>query len=279
MQGVVSQDEILAQLIYLVSLAEAACAGKVVGDPRPVPTLPAGLILVGLITGDDHGVITASEIYFGYVCTDGTRFYIVIRGTEHFLEWVEDAEFGLVAHPYGGGVEVGFWTVYGSLRYEGRPLIEGLRALIVEQRAATDNAFVTVIGHSLGGPLAIYAAFDLARNNVDVAVACRPFACPKPGDAAFVRAFATAVPDHLITNYALDLVPRLPLEERFIEPPFVRNIAPSMASARIRFGLACNHHSVSYCALLDYGYADWKTIPDGACIKGPRLSEPAVVNA
>jgi hypothetical protein len=266
-----SHETALARLVYLVGLAEAACAGKVVGDPRPAPALPPGLRLVGLITGDDHGLVTASEIYFGYVCTDGVRFYVVLRGTEHFLEWIEDAEFGFVAHPYGGSVEVGFWSVYNSLRYEGQPLIEGLRTAIPSGFVDRTGGWgpVTVIGHSLGGPLAIYAAFDLVKAGA-TRIACRPFACPKPGDADFAQVFDEAVPDHLVTNYTLDLVPHLPLDEDFEPMAYVQEIMPSSASARVRFSLACNHASLSYAALLDYGYADWSATANAACVKGPR---------
>lgn len=254
-------DMALARLIWLVSIAEIACQGRVVGDIRPEPVLPTGFRLIGLITGDDHGLITAQEIYFGFVASDGVRTYVVIRGTEHFLEWVEDAEVGLVAHPYGGRVEVGFWSVYGSLRYEGLPLISGLAA-------ALGSVPVTVIGHSLGGPLAIHLAFDLVKAT-SLKVACRAFACPKPGDTAFAAAFATAVLDHLVINYSRDVVPHLPLNEDFVQLPLVKTIYPTLNIAEIKFSLACNHHATSYAALLDYTIADWSEV-GATCVLGLR---------
>lgn len=259
-----STDTELAMFALLVSIAETACKGRVVGvHPPPEPTLPAGLRVVGLITGDDHGVFTAQEIYFGFVASDGRRFYVIIRGTEHFLEWIEDAEFGFVSHPYGGRVEVGFWTVYQSLRCNKLPFVDGIRVLVAQSD-------VVVIGHSLGGPLATHAAFDLTR--AGLSVECYPIACPKPGDTAFAAAFAAAVPNHLVVNYSIDLVPHLPTIGGFVALPNTHIITPTTARAKIKFSLGCNHAATSYIAMLDP--ATYARTTQGECVSG----KTAVIN-
>jgi hypothetical protein len=48
----------------------------------------------------------------------------------------------------------------------------------------------------------------------------------------------------------------------------------SQMQADIRFGPTCNHHVLCYCAALDYGLADWKTMGPrddklAVCIRGP----------
>jgi hypothetical protein len=250
----------LAQLVFMTGLAEDFCRSAVVGDPRPDLTLPAPWQVVGFVTGDDRAMLTARELYFGFLATDETRYRLVFRGTEHFVEWVDDAEFGTVAHPVAGLVEVGFWSIYTTLRYEGRPLVEGVLD------AVGPVAALDVVGHSLGGPLAIYAAYDVAEYN-HRPLACYPFACPKPADAAFGAAFATAVPCHLVTDYALDIVPQLPFSSPFVALPKLSRITRKTALARIEFGLACNHHSFSYAAMIDPTLADWSKLPNFDCVR------------
>lgn len=250
-------DANLAQYALLVDLAERSCAGRVPRDgDKPPVALPAGWTLVGFVTGDDHGVITATEIYFGFLIRDAAgRYVLVIRGTERFLEWVEDGEFGMVEHPLGGRVEVGFWSIYGSLRYEGAPIVTGLAGVVEGSKSP-----ITIVGHSLGAPLATYLTLDLEQ--AGAAVALRAFASPKPGDARFAAVFDLAVFDYLVTNYELDLVPRLPLLDDFISLIKLRKVTKAGAKAKIGSGLGCRHHVTSYAAMLDYASrADWSECP------------------
>ena len=100
------------------------------------------------------------------------------------------------------------------------------------------------------------------------------FASPRPGDAAFGKAFDERVFAYQVWNYELDAVPRVPFGPDYAALPKINWIGLHQAQTRIRFDLGCNHHIFSYAAMLNYTVLDWLKLPAmdsgcAACIKGP----------
>lgn len=251
-----------------------------IADPR---LLPRGYRIVGYLTGTDcvfrcgRTITVGSMVCYGYlaesVATPGT-FIVAIRGTEGILEWIEDGEFAPVPHRVAGQVEAGFYGIYQSLEYRSadNKIWQVAAAGIA---TAVGPGSVTVLGHSLGAPLASYLAFDLANplllgQRVDACL----FASPRPGDTAFGAAFTARLASYRVYNYELDVVPRVPRGPDYTDLPLVTWIGIHSAKAHIKFDLACHHHLVSYCSMLDYDLLDWTKMPacdlaNAQCIKGP----------
>jgi triacylglycerol lipase len=77
------------------------------------------------------------------------------------------------------------------------------------------------------------------------------FASPHTGDPAWATIFDQMVSEYRLFNYILDIVPHVPAV-LYGTLPKATVIQPRSAQAGIRLDLGCNHHLLSYCALLDY---------------------------
>ena len=246
--------------------------------PTADPRLSPDWQLLGHLTAVDaiwRGQ-PGQKVSFGFLArstVDPNQYVVAIRGTDEFVEWVEDAIFDTVPHPVAGEVEAGFWGLYESLEYQGAALLgaperaaEGIAA------AVGPKGRVTVVGHSLGSALASYLTFDLAALMAD-RVSAALFASPRPGDAAFAQAFDKRVAHYTLFNYSLDAVPHVPFGLGYSALPQATVITPDAGRSRIRFDLFCGHHAVSYIALLDPSILKTLTLqaPDSGyttCIKG-----------
>ena len=271
----------------------------------PVPAAgltAAGWQVVAYVTGTDtvlrRGVagpmqMAGTTICYGFAARNAAgELAVVIRGTDGFVEWIEDAEFVRIPYrpatalPAGAPaitVEQGFWGVYSSLRLvdpSGADL--GVLAPAVVALAGATGP-VTVVGHSLGSALATYLTLDLARAGLGARVSACLFASPHPGDQAFVMLFDQTIADYRLFNYILDIVPRVPPGLGYAALPRRTVIRPSTAEAAIRFDIGCNHHVICYCAMLDYEETMNATnpVPPGevgskACILGPETGESTI---
>lgn len=216
-------------------------------------------------------------VFFGLVARHRERgdYAVLIRGTEQRIEWLEDAEALFEPHPLGGLVEQGFWSIYRSMTFSPlapQPQLLTAAAGII-QMIEDSGATITVIGHSLGAPLAAYLALDLAAalgTTRTGTVNALMYACPKPGDGTFGHTFDTTVghENYAVFNWIRDVVPRLPLGLPFglgfQSLPNVTHIKPSTGKARIADGLYCNHSALSYAALL----GGTTVTPSNPCIEG-----------
>lgn len=202
-----------------------------VGGSLTPPAAPgltaAGWTIRAYITGNDTLFakgplqLKGDVVYYGYLAERAPReLAAVIRGTDDFVEWVEDGEFPPI--PYAPQiplpprqtpilVEQGFWTLYASMQLIG-PTGAALGALAPAiTNAAGSTGMVTVVGHSLGAALATYLTLDLARGGLGARVSACLFASPQTGNQAFVTLFDQTIRDYRLFNYILDLVPRVPL--------------------------------------------------------------------
>lgn len=269
--------------------------------PTPSPALSkSGWTLLAYVTGQDALLskgplkVDVKTVCYGYVARKNVdEFVVAIRGTDGFVEWVEDGEFAPVPYapafklPPGQGpvfVEQGFWAVYstmGLVSPSGVAIAGTLAQAVANMVGAAGK--VTVLGHSLGAALATYLAIDLARGALgDRASGCL-FASPYTGDQAFADLFDKSVDDYRLFNYALDLVPKVPFGLGYAALPRCTIIRPATAEARIRFEIACNHHVVCYCAMLDYEGTRLAITPVPAgeetsapCILGPETGRPSL---
>jgi triacylglycerol lipase len=276
------------------------------GSLTPPPAaglVAAGWNVVGYVVGTDtvlpRGVrgpprMAAQTVCYGFAARNAAgELVVVIRGTDGFVEWVEDAEF--VPIPYAPAtalpagspaitVEQGFWNIYASLRLvdpSGAAL--GVLAPAAGQLAGAGGP-VTIVGHSLGSALATYLSLDLARAVLGARVAACLFASPQPGSQSFAALFDRTVADYRLFNYILDIVPRVPPTGLgYAALPRRTVLRPSTAEAAIRFDIACNHHVICYCAMLDYDETSKATtpVPPGEedskpCILGPETGAPSV---
>jgi len=273
--------------------------------PPPAPGLvAAGWNILAYITGKDSLLperppkgplpLIDQTVYYGYLAQRAPGEMIaVIRGTDGFVEWVEDAEFlpvpyaPRIALPAGLGtmlVEKGIWTLYASLQLispKGESL--GPLAPAVITAAGTAGTLVTAVGHSLGAALATYLTLDLARGGLGERVSACLFASPQTGNQAFVKLFDQTITDYGLFNYLLDIVPRVPPGPGYSPLPRRTVIQPATAEAKIRFDIGCNHHVICYCAMLDYEGTMRATTPvpageedSATCILGPETGNPSL---
>lgn len=138
--------------------------------------------------------------YFGF-CASGVNGLgcIAFRGTETPGEWVQD--FAAIPTPnlHGQGtVHLGFQDVYEKIR---SAVVENLRKLETVSE-------VIIIGHSLGGALALLCAADLAQSRT---VSVVTFATPNVGKKDFCCWADSHIKQCLNLANVYDLVPRVPL--------------------------------------------------------------------
>jgi triacylglycerol lipase len=238
-------------------LAMLACAAEEMFDAAYPAKCPIAHPLLGELGWTLKGHLTAVDAltgigvraYYGFLATCGASTYaIVVRGTQSVLEWLKDAEFALTPHPVAGCVETGFWSIYETMRYRTlsgfvRPLLPGLLAEIGAGQ-------VTVIGHSLGAPIATYLQLDLnSIPSTGISTSGRFFASPRPGDVAFATIASAALTDYCVYAYEEDLVPKVPIGFGYRE---LANLVTLPTSGDVaRTNPAAWHHSTTYGYLLD----------------------------
>ncbi|HEY1930907.1 MAG TPA: lipase family protein [Acetobacteraceae bacterium] len=274
--------------------------------PAAAGLTASGWTIVAYIIGQDTPLIgendkpipgplkmLAANVCYGYLAQRAPgEFVAVVRGTDGFVEWIEDGEF--FAIPYAPAlalesvtstptVELGFWSLYDRMQ-----LITPAKASLGALAPAIANAVgkdgsLTVVGHSLGSALATYLTLDLGRGSLKGRVTACLFASPHTGNQAFVQLFDAAIANYRLFNYILDVVPRVPLGLGYDPLPRRTVIQPATAEANIRAQPACNHHVICYCAMLDYE----GTLPviqsppadeasSAVCILGPETGKPSL---
>lgn len=198
---------ILCAELGLIAYAPGFLTDPVATVGRLLPALP-GRNLDQLIMGKDPAV---GSVPFGFITEGSDDFIVTIRGTQmpdgSLIEWLDDFDAVLEPCPWDSGSRWhrGFGRVYSTLTIAGVKLGEWLAAMKI-----TAAKPVKVHGHSLGGPLATYAA---DQGGLDAPVL---FASPKPGDGAYrARLRNRWLPSLGVnrTSYANpnDAVPKVPI--------------------------------------------------------------------
>ncbi|KAL5208707.1 hypothetical protein ABZP36_033142 [Zizania latifolia] len=198
---------------------------------------------------------------------------IVLRGTATCLEWAENLRASLVpingeSGEDGGAqqpkVARGFLSLYKTAGEKVKSLsedvIDEVRRLMDKYKG--EELSITVVGHSLGGALALLVADEIATTVPDAPpVAVVSFGGPKVGNAAFVEKLQKSKKVNVlrIVN-AGDMVtkvpgvmPRLPLTKEQYQHVGAELSIDSKNSPCLRpdAGPACRHDLEAYLHLID----------------------------
>jgi hypothetical protein len=224
-------------------------------DPPQPSYFPADWNLYANITMDPSALWESQVQFVGFIAqstADPTKFGIVFRGTEGDLDWIMNAEFWMdpfIEIPNGGNVEHGFLVLYRTL--EGILQVGGETRRLEEILASLPlNSNLVLVGHSLGGALAILQAAVLSGTEITAAPALYTFAAPMVGDLQFASAFNALVPDSVRIYNLPDVVPNLPgtlLGYSQLQTGFAVN---SLLNPNIAWGPMCFHSLFVYLYLL-----------------------------
>ena len=182
-----------------------------------------GLTIEAVIDGVDP---TRGPTLFGFIASapDGST-YCAIRGTTNAIEGFEDAEFAQSACPLvpGANWEDGFGQVFNSLTVAGQSLPDFLG-----ESPLVDPANMIFTGHSLGAPLALFAALSHGAKAVHL------FESPRPGNAALAAAVQASSWFPASTAWAVDedWVPDWPKGLWPLVPDYKPGIPPRILSSR-----------------------------------------------
>ena len=211
------------------------------------------------------------------------NFVLALRGTEGWVEWLDDAMARLVRFrqvPNVGRVEQGFNKIYSTLKVVKRHGASSLPAAKapaareetapsfadqVEQLADTleepevmrmakerrpRRSFV-VTGHSLGSALAtLFVMENKEKNKFDISTVCT-FASPRVGNAEFVNQF-NRLP---LTSWRIvntqDIVPKVPLHAPFFDYQHVAMPYEFSSAGEVKGNPLCWHSMCTYLHWLD----------------------------
>ncbi|MGC3988373.1 MAG: lipase family protein [Chthoniobacteraceae bacterium] len=154
---------------------------------------------------------------FGFVLSKGNDVFIIIRGTQTQLEWVDDFTFQptpfIEGKPEWGKTTQGFKSLYDQI-------FPGISTALDQLKASGNplsNIYIT--GHSLGAALAHLVATGLyatkALNSTSYT-----FSGPRTGDSAFATSYQTAALATWRIFNTEDIVPDVPpATVQMDEPP------------------------------------------------------------
>ena len=139
-------------------------------------------------------------IYHGFMLKSPKNNIIVFRGTQEPDEWIANINAAQTDYrsnnTQAGQVHQGFYSLYAN------NLAAPIRKAI-KQFAPNIPCYVT--GHSLGGAMAVLAAFDLASSYAEFRQQIRmySYASPRVGNPNFAQSFNRHVPNsYRVVNYA-----------------------------------------------------------------------------
>lgn len=191
------------------------------------------------------------EVSIGLICQENKTgdVAVAIRGTEGILEWIHDAEFGLVPCPFlagAGHTEDGFTAVYSSLRTGAAPDSPTVVNALAKLPQPVNS--VTICGHSLGGALATLLALDVAAHTVFTAPAVYTYGSPRTGDSLFASTYDQVVKNSYRVTNRLDVVTALP--PTFVGYEHVLTPAELNPVRLVKCTLICEHSLATYLYLL-----------------------------
>ncbi|WP_035991608.1 lipase family protein [Leptolyngbya sp. KIOST-1] len=157
------------------------------------------------VESQDNGFTDTQVAILNQLNSD--RLYIVFRGSDKSVDWINNFQFRQQIYPYSdGNTEVkfhqGFMMAYFAVR---KQLLEAMDNFSGQQ--------VIVTGHSLGGALATVAALDLQYNlgkKRDLRFEVYTFGAPRVGNRAMTESYNKRLPNSYRFIYGWDIVTRVP---------------------------------------------------------------------
>jgi triacylglycerol lipase len=255
---------------------------------RPEPAgIPATYELGAWIHMSDFILNFEEPQFYGIVAhsiEDPDSRIIAIRGTEHLIEWLDDAfaipiPFRQV--PSAGRVASGFDRIYSTLKVVKRTLpseraqmaaaapetfsgsfAEQLEQLAISREVTRGVAATAerarpqrptvVAGHSLGAALStLFVMENAAKHKFDIKCSCT-FASPRVGNLEFARTFDQLPIDSWRIVNSLDVVPKLPPHiPVLLDYDHVDTAYPFSSSTFAKHSLVCWHAMETYLHWLD----------------------------
>jgi triacylglycerol lipase len=157
------------------------------------------------IESQDNGFTDTQVAVLNQVNSD--RLYIVFRGSDKSIDWMNNIQFRQQIYPYGdGNSEVqfhrGFMLAYFAVRDR-----------LLQAMDKFEGQRVIVTGHSLGGALATIAALDLQYNlgrDNNLTFVVNTFGAPRVGNSAMTESYNRRLPNSYRFIYGWDIVTRIP---------------------------------------------------------------------
>lgn len=166
---------------------------------------PAGPDVAGATAAPTAPAVPVND-RFGWVCRDGARLIITLRGTQTPEDWLHNLDF--IAEPYQpvpgrGTVHQGFQLVYYAIR---KNLVD------IVNKVGQGCTEVLITGHSLGGSLATLAMPDMLSNCLtgNVSPILYSLASPRTGHDDFQSFFDSHVNVCYRVVNTWDVVPHVP---------------------------------------------------------------------
>ena len=263
---------------------------------RPEPAtgdIPEPYELVAWIHMSDYFVWWREKPkFYGFIARHKEQkrnFVLALRGTEGWVEWLDDAMARLVRFrqvPNAGRVENGFEEIYSTLKVVNRygaagreavakaapaptpapkqiektfgeqleDLADSLEEPAVQEQIRTAKGRAprrsfVVTGHSLGSALATLFVIR-NKDRFDISTLCT-FASPRVGDTEFAEQF-NQLP---LTSWRIvntqDVVPKLPLRLPFFDYQHVATPYEFSSAGVVKANPACWHSMETYLHWLD----------------------------
>lgn len=172
--------------------------------------LPKGFKLRNIIRAF-AGVEDPVVEVFGFITESRDEIVIAFRGTDSFRDNESDQDLYQVPYPFVrnmGKTHRGFTCIYQSTR---DILIRELIKLSTTKR-------LLIAGYSLGGPLSVLAALDIAVNTKFKNPIVYTYGSPRTGDPEFATRFNQVVKNSIRIFNVHDVIPTLPGQA--YPPPF-----------------------------------------------------------
>lgn len=163
-------------------------------------------IEVTLIESNDAGQTdTQAAVLYQ---SEPEAIYVVFRGTEKGIDWINNFQFRQQIYPYGpdASTEVRFHRGFMGAYF-------AVRDRLLETMRGNSTVPLTFTGHSLGGAIATIAALDVQYNitqHTGQEITLYTYGAPRVGNGAMVESFRRRVPQSHRFVYGWDIVTRVP---------------------------------------------------------------------
>ncbi|VBB08303.1 lipase (class 3) [Lucifera butyrica] len=175
-------------------------------------TLPKGFELRYIIRALAGVEYPEAEV-FGFITESRAEIVIAFRGTDSFRDNESDQDLYQVPYPFVsnmGKTHRGFTCIYQSTR----------DILISELNKLSTTKRLLIAGYSLGGPLSVLAALDIAVNTNFKFPIVYTYGSPRTGDPDFAFRFNQVIKNSIRIFNVHDIIPTLP--EKAYPPPFTK---------------------------------------------------------